>query len=196
MALLDIILGILLLLGVWKGFKNGLLIELASIVALIAGIYGAIHFSYIAGEYLTAQLNWEERYVTIMAFVVTFLLIVTAVHFAGKLLTKVANIALLGLLNKLAGAVFGALKVAVIVGAILVFLSRANENLRFISEEAQNESVLFNPIKEIGAIVFNTILREELPENEKKPKSIKYTLRRLKATSPKLKPFHRIKNNF
>lgn len=169
MALLDIILGLLLLLGLWKGFTNGLLIELASILALIAGIYGAIHFSYIAGDYLTQQLNWEERYVTITAFTVTFLLIVIAVHFAGKLLTKIANIALLGLLNKIAGAVFGALKVAVILGAILVFFNRVNNNLRFISEEAQNESVLFGPIKEVGAVVFNTVLREELFETEEKP---------------------------
>ncbi|MFD0799111.1 CvpA family protein [Maribacter chungangensis] len=166
MALLDIILGLLLLLGLWKGFNNGLLIELASIVALIAGIYGAIHFSYITGDYLTQQLNWEERYVTIAAFIVTFVLIVVAVHFAGKLLTKVANIALLGLLNKIAGAIFGTLKVAVILGAILIFFNRVNTNLKFISEEAQNESVLFNPIKEIGALVFDTILRKELAETE------------------------------
>lgn len=166
MAILDIILGILLLLGLWKGFNNGLLIELASIVALIAGIYGAIHFSYIAGAYLTEQMNWEERYVNLTSFIITFITIVIAVHFAGKLLTKVANIALLGLLNKIAGAVFGGLKVAVILGAILVFFNRVNSNLRFISEEAQNESILFNPIKEIGAVVFDTILREELPETE------------------------------
>lgn len=169
MALLDIILGILLLLGLWKGFNNGLLIEVASIVALIAGIYGAIHFSYIAGDYLTEQMNWEERYINLTAFVITFIVIVIAVHFAGKLLTKVANIALLGLLNKIAGAAFGALKVAVILGAILVFFNRVNSNLKFVSEEAQNESVLFNPIKKIGAVVFDTILREELPKTEEKP---------------------------
>lgn len=166
MAILDIILGILLLLGLWKGFNNGLLVELASIVALIAGIYGAIHFSYIAGDYLTQQMNWEERYVNLTAFVITFIVIVIAVHFAGKLLTKVANIALLGLLNKIAGAIFGALKVSVILGAILVFFNRVNSNLKFVSEEAQNQSILFNPIKEIGAVVFDTILREELPERE------------------------------
>lgn len=169
MAILDIILGILLLLGLWKGFNNGLLVEIASIVALIAGIYGAIHFSYIAGDYLTEQLNWQERYVTLTSFVITFIVIVIAVHFAGKLLTKVANVALLGLLNKIAGAIFGALKVAVIIGAILIFFNRVNKNLKFVSEEAQNESVLFNPIKEIGALVFDTILREETPEPDKNP---------------------------
>ena len=166
MTILDIILGLLLVFGLWKGLKNGLLIELASIIALIAGIYGAIHFSYIAGDYLTQQMNWEERYINITAFILTFILIVVAVHFAGKLLTKVANIVLLGLLNKIAGGLFGALKVAVILGALLVFFDRANNNLGLVSEEAKNESTLYHPIKEIGALVFDSILRDDTPEKE------------------------------
>jgi membrane protein required for colicin V production len=169
MALLDIILGLLLLLGLWKGLKNGLLIELASIVALIAGIYGAIHFSYIAGEYLSQQMNWEERYIDSAAFLVTFILIVIAVHFAGKLLTKVANIAMLGLLNKIAGAVFGALKVALIVGAILIFFDRANSTLGLVSDETKNASALYQPIKDIGALVFDRVLREDITEILKTP---------------------------
>jgi membrane protein required for colicin V production len=162
MAILDIILGILLLLGLWKGFNNGLLIELASIVALISGIYGAIHFSYIAGDYLGQQMNWEERYVNIAAFIITFIGIVIAVHFAGKLLTKVANIAMLGLLNKLAGAVFGTLKVSVILGAVLIFFDRANNNLGLVSDEAKNTSVLYHPIKDIGELIFDNILQEDI----------------------------------
>lgn len=169
MALLDIILGLLLLLGLWKGLKNGLLIELASIVALIAGIYGAIHFSYIAGEYLSQQMNWEERYIDSAAFLVTFILIVIAVHFAGKLLTKVANIAMLGLLNKIAGAVFGALKVALILGAILIFFDRANSTLGLVSDETKNASALYQPIKDIGALVFDRVLREDITEILKTP---------------------------
>jgi len=162
MALLDIILGILLLLGLWKGLKNGLLIELASIVALIAGIYGAIHFSYIAGDYLTEQMNWEQHYINIAAFAITFIGIVIGVHFAGKLLTTVASIAMLGLLNKIAGAVFGTLKVALIIGAVLVFFDSANTKLGLISEEAKNESILYHPVKDIGALVFHSVLREEV----------------------------------
>ncbi|MFT5737889.1 MAG: membrane protein required for colicin V production [Maribacter sp.] len=161
MAILDIILGILLLLGLWKGFNNGLLIELASIVALIAGIYGSIHFSYIAGDYLGQQMNWEERYVNIAAFIITFVCIVITVHFAGKLLTKVANIAMLGLLNKLAGAVFGTLKVAVILGAVLIFFERANNNAGLVSDEVKNTSLLYHPVKDIGELVFDNILRED-----------------------------------
>ncbi|WP_149273290.1 CvpA family protein [Pareuzebyella sediminis] len=167
MSFLDIILGLMLFWGVVKGFKNGLLVEIASIIAIIAGIYGAIHFSYYAGDYLSQHMEWEERYVNIAAFVITFLAIVFIVHIAARLLTKIANLAMLGLLNKIAGAIFGALKVAIILGALLIFFERVNESADVVENETMNRSVLYRPLKEIGAFVFNRVLRttEEVRPN-------------------------------
>lgn len=159
MSFLDIILGLLLLWGLWKGLNNGLFVEIASIIALIAGIYGAIHFSYITGDYLSTRMDWNEKYINITAFIITFILIVLIVHTAGKFLTKIADFAMLGLLNKIAGALFGALKVAVILGALLIFFERLNENLSLVNEDVKNESVLYKPIKEIGAFVFDYVLQ-------------------------------------
>jgi len=161
MAFLDIILGLMLIWGLWKGLKNGLFVEIASIIALIAGIFGAIHFSYIAGNYLSQNMQWNERYISITAFVVTFIAIVVIVHLAGKFLTRIADFAMLGLLNKIAGALFGALKVAVILGALLVFFDRMNNTLNFINDETKKESVLYEPIKEIGELVFSMVLKKE-----------------------------------
>jgi len=162
MSFLDIILGLLLLYGLYKGLKNGLFIEIASIIALIAGIYGAIHFSYYAGNYLSQNMDWEERYINIAAFVITFIIIVLAVHLLGKFLTKIAYFAMLGLLNKIAGAFFGALKVAVIVGAILIFFERVNESAGLVKDESLQNSVLYEPVKEIGAFVFDAVLKGEV----------------------------------
>lgn len=164
MAFLDIVLGILLVLGLWKGLKNGLFVELASIIALIAGIYGAIHFSYIAGDYLSQKSNWDLRYLNLIAFVITFVLIVIGVHLAGKLLTKVASFAMLGIVNKLAGAAFGVLKVGVILGALLIFVDRVNNSIGFINEETKKESILYEPVKELGAFVFSMVLKDENSE--------------------------------
>jgi membrane protein required for colicin V production len=161
MAFLDIILGLMLIWGLWKGLKNGLFVEIASIIALIAGIFGAIHFSYIAGNYLSQNMQWNERYISITAFVVTFIAIVAIVHLAGKFLTRIADFAMLGLLNKIAGALFGALKVAVILGALLVFFDRMNNTMNFINDETKKESVLYEPIKEIGELVFSVVLKKE-----------------------------------
>lgn len=165
MNFLDIILGLLLLWGLWKGLKNGLFVEIASIIALIAGIYGAMHFSYYAGDYLSRNMEWEERYINIAAFVITFIAIVLIVHIAGKFLTKIADFAMLGLLNKIAGALFGALKVAVILGAILVFFDRVNSSAGMIKDDSLQNSVLYEPVKEIGAFVFSKVLRTEETES-------------------------------
>lgn len=161
MGILDIVLGLLLIYGLYKGLKNGLFVEIASIIALVAGLYGAIHFSYIAGDYLSKNMEWNERYINIASFIITFIIIVLIVQLAGKFLTKIADFAMLGLLNKLAGAIFGALKVAVILGALLVFFERANSSVNLIKSETLEESALYEPIKEIGALVFSKVLKEK-----------------------------------
>ena len=166
MSFLDIVLGILLIWGLYKGLSNGLLVELASLVALIAGLYGAIHFSYIAGDYLSANMDWNERYIKITAFILTFIAIVVVVHFAGKLLTKIANFAMLGLLNKIAGALFGALKVAVILGALLLFFEKATASFNFINEQTKKDSVLYGPVRDIGAFVFSKVFKNDDLDND------------------------------
>ena len=160
MAFLDIILGLPLVLGLWKGLKNGLFVELASIIALIAGIYGAMHLSYYAGDYLSQNMEWDERYINIAAFIITFIVIVVVVSLAGKILTKIANFAMIGLLNKIAGGIFGILKVGVLLGALLIFFDRMDTSIGLVTEEAKKDSVLYEPVKEIGAFVFDAVLKE------------------------------------
>ena len=164
MGFLDVVLGILLAWGLYKGLTNGLFVELASLVALIAGIYGSIHFSYIAGDYLSDNMEWSPRYIKITSFVLTFIAIVVLVHFAGKVLTKVANFAMLGLLNKIAGGIFGALKVAIILGALLLFFEKATASFTFINDETKKDSILYGPVRDIGAFIFNKVFRNE-PES-------------------------------
>ncbi len=169
MGILDIVIGLLLIYGLYKGLINGLFVEIASIIALVAGLFGAIHFSYIAGDYLSQNMEWNERYINITSFIITFIIIVLVVHLAGKFLTKIADFAMLGLLNKLAGAIFGALKVAVILGALLVFFERANSSVNLVKSETLEESVLYEPVKEIGAFVFSKVLKgnkDETTEEE------------------------------
>lgn len=158
MNFLDIVLGIFLLWGLYKGITNGLFVELASLVALIAGIYGAIHFSHLTANYLSEKTEWNPTYMNTAAFLITFIAIVVVVHLAGKLLTKIADFAMLGLLNKIAGGIFGMLKVAVLLGALLVFIERVTGALEFIGEDTKNASMLYAPIKEIGALVFQYVL--------------------------------------
>ncbi|NQZ44778.1 MAG: CvpA family protein [Flavobacteriaceae bacterium] len=161
MGFIDIVLGILLLWGLFKGLKNGLFLELASLVALIAGIYGVIHFSYIAADYLSQRFDWNEHYIKTGSFIITFVVIVVAVQLAGKFLTKIADFAMLGLLNRIAGAIFGALKVAIILGAFLIFFERAATSMNLVNEQTKKESILYYPVRDIGAFVFSLVFTDK-----------------------------------
>lgn len=154
MNILDIALLTLLVLGLVRGFMRGFFVEIASLIALIAGVYGAFHFSNFAASFLKERVQWDENTVNIVAFIITFVIIVFTIAIAGKALTKIANFAMLGLLNKILGALFGGLKVAFILSVILLVLDRIPANIPFIQEGDQDKSVLYYPIKSLIPTLF------------------------------------------
>lgn len=175
MNFIDIILGGLLLFGFVRGLMKGLFVEVASLVALIAGIYGAIHFSYYAGDFLSDRFEWDEKYINLAAFAITFTVILVVITLAGKLLTKIADFASLGILNKLLGGAFGGLKVAIMLGAVLVFFDKTNNTMEFVSKEKIEDSILYEPVKEIGGFVFAYVLKETGQQEEDEQEAIPAT---------------------
>ena len=111
MSFIDIVFAVLLGFAVYKGLKNGLFVEVASLLALVAGIYLAIKFSSLVGAIFTGIVpSWNPKYIEITAFIITFLLVVIGIHLSAKILTKFADFAFLGWINKLAGVIFSLLK--------------------------------------------------------------------------------------
>lgn len=167
MSFVDMVLGGILLFGIIRGLYRGLFVELASLLALTLGIFGAIHFSYFIGDYLTDIVDWDEKYIKVTAFVTTFIIIVVAVALSGKLLTKVADFAALGFLNRLLGALFGAIKFGIILGAVLIFFDKTNSTFEFIEEETIEKSKLYKPVKDFGAFIFSLVLKESAALEDK-----------------------------
>lgn len=158
MGVIDIVLGALILFGLVRGFMKGLFVEVASLVALIAGVYGAIHFSNFAAEFLDTKTEWNEKTINIAAFAFTFVIIVLAIALAGKALTKLADFAALGIINKLLGALFGALKIALVLSVILNIFDRMNSTITFVDEENIDGTVLYKPVKGLVPMIFPDIL--------------------------------------
>ncbi|MTE26974.1 CvpA family protein [Winogradskyella ouciana] len=166
MSIIDIILAALLLFGFIRGLFKGLFVEIASLLALVLGIYGAIHFSYFAADLLDSKVDWNEETINIVAFAITFVIIVLAISLAGKALTKLADFAALGILNKLLGGVFGALKIGLILSVLLIVFNKLNNTLPFMEEEDLEESVLYEPVKSLAPMLFPNIIKSELEEEE------------------------------
>lgn len=157
MSFIDIIFAVLLCIALYKGIKNGLFVELASLVALVIGIFIAIKFSYLIKEILETKVSWEPKYIEIVAFAVTFLLVVLVIHLSAKLLTKIADFAYLGWLNKLAGAVFSCLKTILSLSVVILVFEKINLNNMLVKQETLDESIFYNPTKEISAFLYPKI---------------------------------------
>ena len=164
MNYIDIILGILLLWGLIRGFSKGLFVSLASLVALVAGIYITVHFSYRVGEYLSQYVSWSDTVLTLTAFAITFIAVVVLISLAGKLLTKIADFASLGILNKLLGATFGILKYAFIASVVIIFLDAGNRSLNIVKQETLDTSILYTPVKKLAPMVLPNVIKEHKEE--------------------------------
>ncbi len=157
--MIDIVLGVILLIAFYVGWKQGLIRALASLIGLIAGAYGAIYFSDFAAGHISKWFNWSEQTVNLVAFAVTFLGILFLVSALAKMLTKIADFAMLGILNKLLGGVFNALKSAFIISVIFMFVN-ASERFSILSEEKREASMLYEPVAMLGPLVLPHIIQE------------------------------------
>jgi membrane protein required for colicin V production len=154
MNYIDIVLGILLILAAIGGFKKGLIAEVASLAALILGIWGAIKFSHITSEFLVENFNLTTEYLNLISFVVTFVVIVILVHVVGNVVSKLVETVMLGFVNKLAGLIFGVLKAALILSIILVLFDKIDEDVHILSESTKENSRMYEPIRSFAPSIF------------------------------------------
>ena len=143
MNYLDIILLIPLLWGLVRGFMKGFIIQLAGIAAFLLGVLGAIHFSAFIAGLMERKCGWHYNHTQLVAFAITFLGIVILIFFLAKLMESAVKMAALGVVNKIAGAIFGALKFVLITGTALYLLHSIESRFRLIPEKTQESSLLY-----------------------------------------------------
>lgn len=166
MNYIDIILIILLVLAAFNGFRRGLISEVASLAALVLGVWGAIEFSYITSEFLTETMGWEPDHLNIISFIITFVVIVILVNLVGSSLSKLVEVAMLGWANRITGLVFGVAKSAFILSILLLIFNKIDEDVHILSQEAKMNSQLYEPIRTFAPSVFPFISNWE---SEKRP---------------------------
>jgi membrane protein required for colicin V production len=161
MNVYDIVALALLAWGAYKGFTKGFLSSLASLVALIAGIYAAWFFSGFARNFLLDNFEIKGELLGPSAFAITFLAVVIAISLLGGILSKIAEMASLDMVNRITGAAFGVLKGAVLVSTLLyIMTSLAPKDWN--SSKVYHESVVCRPVAPIAPWLFNMVSKSEI----------------------------------
>lgn len=123
-----------------KGFTRGLIVELASLVGLLAGVWVAMHFSNQVVQAI--GLDTKNK---VIAFALTCIIVLLVLHFLARLLTAVVDMAQLSLPNKIGGALLGLIRALFILSVTLnLLLGYSNGSMP--SATARKEAMLYAPV--------------------------------------------------
>ena len=142
---LDIIIIIPAAWYAFKGLKNGFISELASIVALILGIWATVHYS----DMLAARLGEGQTY-KIIAFAGIFIATLVLVHLVGKLVEKVVKHSVSGVLNNIAGLLFGVAKVVLVFSVIFMFINKVDTKEVILKKETKTNSFTYKYVEPVA----------------------------------------------
>lgn len=110
MSTADIALIVFILIGVISGYREGFLMELFSLAALVLGILGAFKLMGYAIVWLNDEFDINETIVPYVAFAVVFIAILIGVRLVGTLIKVSIDKTFLGRIDQAAGAGLGAVK--------------------------------------------------------------------------------------
>lgn len=153
MSTLDIILAIFLCYFAFKGFTNGFIISIATLAGLILGFYAAAHFSELTANWLQHDMGLKSSNIKLIAYIVTFVIVVVLIFLLGRFMTGVVKTVGLGVVNRLAGALFGIAKGLLIVSFIFLLFSRIDPNESLFTEAQKKGSVLYKPVAAVAPAV-------------------------------------------
>jgi len=172
MNIIDIVLACLLIAAAIHGFIKGFFVELALVVALILGIWGAIEFSWVIREWLSGRIGWSPETIRLVAFILVFVVVVVVVHLAANIIEKFVKAIALGIFSRLAGAVFGALKGAFILSVLMLIIARFEDNrVHIVPQQMKRESKLYKPIEQFAPNVL-PFLKPDPSKKEKGGKGL------------------------
>lgn len=147
----DIILIVILIWGAIAGFKKGLILTLASFIAIIAGALAAYYGADVIASELSLKVDWSEKQIAVASFAIVFLAVVLAVHILARVLEGTLKLVALGIANKIAGAVFGIAKNALILTFIIFGMKGFGQGL--LPENATDECVIYPVVESIAPLV-------------------------------------------
>jgi membrane protein required for colicin V production len=137
---IDIILGGILLLGAIRGYREGFVMEIISLLAIFLGVLAGFKLLGNAMILLNSRFDINQSILPYVAFAVVFLIIVIVVNLFGKLIKASIGKSFIGGIVQLLGAVVGLIKGVFMLIVVLWILD--SMKLEFLNQFNQRSKLL------------------------------------------------------
>jgi len=152
--LFDIIIALPLLWAIYRGWVKGFILQLATLVALVVGIWGAQELTNVLVPYLKAHHQVTSQYARVTVFAICLLVLFGMIYLLGWILTKFVKIVALGIPNRLAGVVFSLLKYALMLCFAVFYLDRLNNTFNFMEPTLPQGSFFYFPMLKVANWIY------------------------------------------
>ncbi len=140
MVAMDLVYIGLLILGAFKGFKKGLILEVFSILALVLAVIGAFKLLDEGIIWLTRSFGKPHPFIPFLSFIMIFIAIILGVNVIGRLTKGLVNLAFLGWIDQVFGSVLGIVKWTFGISLVLWLM---HSFLPDLSTRLSNESEIY-----------------------------------------------------
>ncbi len=171
-AVIDILIGIIVLVFLVSGIKKGLIRQVLEVIGIIAAFIGAFYLAHRLAAYLEPRIGGSYQISLVVAALVIFIGVIIGFHFAGVAIRKILKMTVLGSFDSVMGGVLGAVKGVLISSLLLILLfalplpgGMKNEMRKdpLIANVRPVLPVLFDAVFSIGSedLRFSEILRSK-----------------------------------
>lgn len=147
----DIVLVVLVVLAIVKGFQRGLIVGVFSFVAIIVGLAAALKLSVFAARYIGEAVKISDAWLPIVSFAVVFVIVVLLVRLGAGMLQRSVEWTMLGWVNRLGGIIFYICLYVLVYSVILFYASQVN----LVNEESARHSMSYQYVLPLGPAVID-----------------------------------------
>ena len=143
---LDLILLIPIGLAIWRGWRNGFVMEVFSMLALFVGLYAGVHMSDWMSTFLREKFEMEGENLPIVSFIVVLVLVFVGLFFLGKLITKTVSAGGAERWNQIGGAFFSLSKTLLFLSILFVLFNALDRKYGWLPNQQKQHSYFYDPI--------------------------------------------------
>ncbi|MDI3318441.1 CvpA family protein [Pinibacter soli] len=151
--IIDILFIIILVFALYKGWRNGFVVAILSVVGLIIGLVAAMKLSAVTANYLKDSTNISLRWLPFISFLIVFIAVMLLIRLLASLITKTMEVVALGWANKLAGIILYAVVYTIALSVVLFYIQKVH----IISDKTVEESHFYGFIQPLGPVAINGI---------------------------------------
>lgn len=150
MNTIDLIVCLVLVLAVWNGWRQGFVVQVCSLLGVVAGIWLAARYGAAAGELLRLDASVAAP----GGFVVVLLAVILAVALAARVLRKLFRFAGFGIPDIVLGIAVSVLKYGLILSVLFSAFGTLNEDYCLVGPETVEQSRTYEPVRHLSDAVF------------------------------------------